>query len=91
MLPQSHSYGIISGMSPAKKPKRELKKPPALRQLSPEELKAWRLKYDLSQAELAELLGVRQSAISRWESGIHAIPPYLALALKYLEENYFPL
>ena len=72
------------GMSPARKPKRELKKPP-LRQMTPEELKEWRLKYDLSQAELAELLGIKQQTVSCWETGTRKIPIYLSLLLDYLE------
>ena len=36
-------------MSPARKPKRELKRPP-LRRMSGEELRAWRIKHDLSWA-----------------------------------------
>ena len=75
---------------PARRPKRKLKKPP-LRRMSGEELRAWRIKHDLSQAELAELLGVKQSAISRWETGKHSIPPYLHIILSYLEkEGYIP-
>jgi len=77
-------------MSPARKPRRELRKPP-LKRMSGEELRAWRIKHDLSQAELAELLGVKQSAISRWETEKHAIPPYLHIVLEYLEKNrYLP-
>ena len=71
---------------PARRPKRKLKKPP-LRRMSGEELRAWRIKHDLSQAELAELLGVNQSTISHWEIGYRTIPLYLPLLLEYLEEK----
>jgi len=74
------------GMSPARKPRKELKKPP-LRRMTGEELRAWRIKHDLSQAELAELLGVGQNTISRWEQGKRSVPLYLPLLLKYLEEH----
>jgi len=40
---------------------------------------------NMSQAELAEALGVKPLAISRWENGHRAIPPYLHLALAMLE------
>ena len=72
-------------MSPARKPKRELKKPP-LRRMSGEELRAWRIKHDLSQAELAELLGVNQKTISFWELERRKIPNYMPLLLEYLEK-----
>ena len=75
-------------MSPARKPKRELKRPP-LRRMSGEELRAWRIKHDLSQAELAELLGLHQTAISHWESGKRKIPDYLSLLLLFLEKEGF--
>ena len=75
-------------MSPARKPKRELKKPP-LRRMSGEELRAWRIKHDLSQAELAELLGVKQSTISGWELNKRKIPPFLFLSLLFLEKEGF--
>ncbi len=74
------------GMSPARKPRRELPKPP-LRRMSGEELRAWRIKHDLSQAELAELLGVSQRAISHWESEQRPIPLYIPILLEYLEEK----
>jgi len=80
-------YGIMYGMSPARKPKRKLKKPPALRQLTPEELKEWRIKHDLSQGELATLLGVKQQTVSCWETGARKIPLYLSLLLDYLEKK----
>ena len=76
------------GMSPARKPRRKLPKPP-LRRMSGEELRAWRIKHDLSQAELAELLGVGQNTISQWELEKRKIPPYLSLLLDYLEQNRF--
>ena len=76
----------ISKNMPAKRPKRKLKKPP-LRQMSGEELRKWRLKHDLSQAELAELLGVAQQTVSRWESGSRKIPPYMCYLLEYIEEK----
>jgi transcriptional regulator with XRE-family HTH domain len=50
-----------------------------------EELRDWREAQDLTQGELAELLSVDITTISRWERNQRAIPPYLALALKYLE------
>ena len=71
---------------PARRPKRKLKKPP-LRRMTGEELRAWRIEHDLSQAELAELLGVKQNTISHWETGSRKTPYYLPLLLEYLEEK----
>ena len=77
--------GILTNM-PAKRPKKKMKKPP-LRRMSGEELRNWRLKHDLSQQELAELLGVSQKAISHWERGERKIPLYLAFLLEVLEKE----
>ena len=78
----------ISTTMPAKKPKRELKKPP-LRRMSGEELRNWRIRHDLSQAELAELLGVDQTTISAWEKEKRVPPKYLPLLLMFLEKEGF--
>ena len=75
---------------PAKKPKRELKKPP-LRRMSGEELRNWRIKHDLSQQELAELLGVAKTTISSWETGHRNIPVYIPYLLDCLKrDGYIP-
>lgn len=39
----------------------------------------------MSQAGLAELLGVDVMTISRWERGIINIPPFLHLALRCMD------
>ena len=75
---------------PAKRPKRELKRPP-LRRMSGEELRKWRIEHDLSQEELAYLLGINQKTISLWELGKRKPPVYLPLLLEYLEKlGYLP-
>ena len=58
--------------------------------MTPTEIKAWREERGLSQREMADVLGVRQATVSRWESGERVPPPYLRLALEMLattEEN----
>ncbi len=81
---------IKGAMSPARRPKKELKRPP-LRRMTGEELRQWRIKHDLSQAELAFLLGVNQKTISFWELGHRKIPNYVSLLLEYLEKfGYLP-
>ena len=71
---------------PARRPKKKLRKPP-LRRMTGEELRAWRIEHDLSQAELAELLGVSQKAISHWEKEDRKIPLYLPFLLEMLEKE----
>lgn len=44
------------------------------------EVRAWRVRSRLSQAELAQLLGVSSPAVSRWETGQRT--PRGAVALK---------
>jgi len=53
--------------------------------MNPEELKTWRKKNGYSQLELANILGVTNICISRWENGAREIPSFLHLALRCLE------
>ncbi len=52
------------------------------------ELKAWRRKRYLSQAALADLLGVSLNTVNRWETGASTVPPFLHLALERLDDLY---
>jgi transcriptional regulator with XRE-family HTH domain len=52
-----------------------------------EDLLRWRKRHGLTQKELADLLGVRNMTIYRWECGMRSISPYLHLALKALENR----
>lgn len=60
--------------------------------MSPDEIRVWREERGLSQSALARALSVdgvlSQAAVSRWESGGHAPPPFLRLALQRLERRY---
>lgn len=51
------------------------------------ELKASREFLHLTQRELANILGVYQQSINRWEQGERKIPPYLHLALEALDRR----
>ena len=53
-----------------------------------QELKAWRLNWQLTQGALAGLLGVHRVTIAKWEAGDRGIPPFLHLALKALEHDW---
>lgn len=52
-----------------------------------DELKLWRRKWDISQVELARLLGTYQVTVCRWETGVRKIPFLLPLALEALEHR----
>jgi DNA-binding transcriptional regulator YiaG len=55
--------------------------------VTPEELKAWRKTYGISQDELATLLEVHVMSVSKWERGEHEIPGFLHLALDTLARD----
>jgi len=51
------------------------------------ELKELRRRLGLTQKKLARQLGVIPLTVARWETGTRAIPSFLALALKALENQ----
>jgi transcriptional regulator with XRE-family HTH domain len=51
------------------------------------ELRTWRKRWRLKQRELAQALGVKNLAVSRWERGERGIPALLPLALEALENR----
>jgi transcriptional regulator with XRE-family HTH domain len=50
-----------------------------------DELKEKRKALEMTQAQLAEELGVNIMTVSRWERGLRSIPPHLPLALEAIE------
>jgi len=56
--------------------------------MTPAELKAFRQEFDLTQVELARMLGVDVMTISRWERGERPWPDYLPMALNDLRRGY---
>lgn len=59
--------------------------PTGVTQMTPVELTAERERMGLTQARLAELLGIHARTVSSWEQGRQAIPPFLRLALQALD------
>jgi DNA-binding transcriptional regulator YiaG len=55
--------------------------------MTPEQLRAWRWEHKVSQQKLAAALEVSVLTIKRWESGYSAVPSYLHLALKQLQQQ----
>lgn len=53
--------------------------------MTPEYLKEWRNKHGFTQLALAKKLNVAGMTVSRWETGLRAIPPFLSLALRAIE------
>ncbi len=51
------------------------------------ELKLWRKKWEITQVELAQMLGTYQVTVARWETGARKIPFLLPLALEALENR----
>ena len=50
-----------------------------------EDLRLWRQKWGVTQAELAKMLGTYAVTVCRWETGVRGIPFLLPLALSALE------
>jgi transcriptional regulator with XRE-family HTH domain len=55
--------------------------------MKPSELVKWRKKQGFSQKKLADMLGVAEVTVFRWEKAMREIPPFLHLALKWLESE----
>ncbi len=51
------------------------------------ELKEKREKLELTQTELADILGVKMNTVYRWESGILTVPKSIELAMKTVERE----
>lgn len=56
-----------------------------IRIMTPEQLKQWRDLNGYTQQRLADVLGVLQVSVARWETGVRKIPSFLHLALRCLE------
>lgn len=52
------------------------------------ELKQKRENLALTQAELAEILGVKPNTVARWERGILSVPKTVELAMETVERKY---
>lgn len=52
------------------------------------ELKQKRENLELTQTELADILGVKMNTVYRWESGILAVPKSIELAMETVERKH---
>jgi transcriptional regulator with XRE-family HTH domain len=55
--------------------------------MTPEELKAYREKHNMTQQELADALGVTRNAVNQQEMGIRPILRVTELALETIARN----
>lgn len=55
--------------------------------MTPEELTAWRREMGVSQARLAQELGVSQRIVGYWETDTHPTPPLLRPALQGIRRS----
>jgi transcriptional regulator with XRE-family HTH domain len=53
-----------------------------------DELRKKRTVLGLTQAELAEILGVKPNTIARWERGLLPVPRIAELAMQTVERTY---
>lgn len=51
------------------------------------ELKSKREQLELTQTELADILGVKMNTVYRWESGILNVPKSIELAMETVEKR----
>jgi DNA-binding XRE family transcriptional regulator len=58
--------------------------------VSPEALKRFRGKWNLTQADLADHLCISEQSLYYWENGKRKMPPYLTLALECLARRWTP-
>lgn len=52
--------------------------------MTPDEVTGWRHEYVLTRQQLADLLGIHPTTVSRWERGSTPPPRWLPLALESL-------
>jgi transcriptional regulator with XRE-family HTH domain len=55
--------------------------------MKPLDLVSWRKRNGFSQIKLAKILGVSTITVYRWEKSMREIPPFLHLALKWVESK----
>lgn len=53
-----------------------------------DELKKRRVALGLTQAQLAETLGVKPNTVARWENGVLAVPQAIVLAMETVEREH---
>lgn len=56
--------------------------------MTPDQLKAWRVRLGYNITQAAEALGCHRNAISNWENGRSTIPKYIELACMHLATDW---
>ena len=51
------------------------------------QLASWRNYHQLTQPQLAKLLGVHITTVAKWETDVYRIPPFLGLALETVQRE----
>lgn len=59
--------------------------------MTSQSLAAWRKAREMSQTALADALGCSRRALVNWETGVYAIPRYIALACAAIAKKLQPV
>lgn len=55
--------------------------------MTPNQLKTLRKRLGMTQAQLAEAIGVQENSVYRWEAGIHPIMPHTEQVIRMVQKD----